>query len=112
MAEVSKAQVAADLTAALALVDAPEKWAHRRIPLLGDCRCAGIAICSAVYRARSGRNHEQRLQAAYDAFGASAGLDALATIVSIGKWNDAPERTHAEVVAAFRAAIATAGGMP
>lgn len=69
------------LTSALALIDTPEKWFGGGGEWIGTGKkCADLAL-SACAR-----------QEQYDEF--------------IHDWNDAPGRTHADVVAAFRRAIA------
>ena len=88
-------EVADLLRRARALVDAPEKWMkHPR----GDRLCAGLAI---TFASDGDLNTELR---AYHA------LREVAPFPNggIAQWNDAPERTHAEVLQAFDRAIAQA----
>lgn len=104
-------QLADDLRAAKALVDTPEKWLQGRYAAdeNGDPRCVNeldaVRFCAlgAIYKAAVGAGSDYHL--ARDAF-----YDVAGEIVS--EWNDAPARTHAEVMAAFDAAIAKAGSQP
>lgn len=79
------------LIAARALIDTPEKWVKGR---KYGCWCARDAIIAVAPDEPRSTN------------------SALATLKrAIGRpgivsWNDAPERTHAEVMAAFDRAIA------
>lgn len=99
-------QLVADLKAARALIDTPEKWLKGT--LYGDNDGAmvrvGWATCfcmdGAIDRACSdglGIDHN-RATAAVEALGLGGSME-------VWKWNDAPERTHAEVMAAFDKAI-------
>ena len=104
------------LITARALINTPERWVKGRKP---GCWCAGDAIIVATYYAREnhnkpGRAFQPRLdidtggQRIEDA--CNAALKALKCAIGNGheivSWNDAPERTHAEVMAAFDRAIA------
>lgn len=81
------------LTAARALIDTPEKWCNTSpTGRLGEKQCAGRAIETVA-----------ALQGPLPAV--NAFIRAIGT-QNIGKWNDAPERTHAEVMAAFDKATA------
>ena len=98
-------QLVADLKAAKALIDTPEKWTKGRLRLR-DKYGKVCAMCSigAIYTAAEellGPRHD----AARDAFRAATGC---LPFDSVPEWNDAPERTHAEVMAAFDKAIASA----
>lgn len=64
-----------------------------------DTCCASEAIEDVTLHNNDGL---ARRRAALDAVANAAGCD------SIPRWNDAPERTHAEVLAAFDQAIASA----
>ena len=91
-------QLIADLEAARALIDSPEKWAkdtlreyRHGIP----CKwCALGAVIQTLERSSPSREHET--------------VRALEGVIGtyLVSWNDAPERTHAEVLAAFDRAIA------
>lgn len=82
------------LTAARALINAAEKWGQRENAFGKGRRCAGSAICDAVPCYAD----------------SSAAFEAFEAIIKqpIVRWQDAPERTHAEVMAAFDRAIAAA----
>ncbi len=86
-------QLIADLEAARALIDTPEKWGKGVgcIPPKPP-RCC---VCSAVGRSRLKSESDD----VYRALGFQAWDDAAL-------WNDAPERTHAEVMELFDKAIA------
>ena len=116
------------LITARALINTPERWVKGRKP---GCWCAVDAIIVATYYARP---HQERalqpllgielkvpdtweamaLMRAMPSLPASvacnAALEALKCAIGNGheivSWNDAPERTHAEVMAAFDRAIA------
>ena len=80
------------LIAARGLIDTPEKWCQDAYERDGR-RCALAAV-----------NQGWRGPEAYHALLIACGDDAK----SIGEWNDAPERTHAEVMEAFDRAIEAA----
>jgi hypothetical protein len=80
-----------------ALIADPDRWIKGRdhaIVAGRDCYCAAGALRSARV--------DQGLPEALRTLRHAAGPDAG----TIPAWNDAPERTHAEVLAAFDAAIA------
>ena len=84
------------LRAARALVDTPEKWGQGAHFLQGGARCMSGALISvgapldgAVYRAL-------------------CRATAVTLDHGLSRWNDAPERTHADVLAAFDKAIEAA----
>lgn len=99
------------LRAARAKIDTPEKWmrgAYARvgehairsaftIPPNADSYCSIGACFSACNSAGDFRN-------------AHRAINQLSLVIGrpIDSWNDAPERTHAEVLAAFDAAIVRA----
>lgn len=101
-------QLAQDLRAAKALIDTPQKWTQRAFAKTADgalttytaedaaCFCSAGAIFRVVGDA------EPRERACLDALGATMGTHRL----DIPKFNDT--RTHAEVMAAWDAAIAAA----
>ena len=97
------------LITARALINTPERWVKGRKP---GCWCAMDAIIVAPCYVRP---HEaMALMRAIPSLAASvacnAALKALKCAIGNGheivSWNDAPERTHAEVMAAFDRAIA------
>jgi len=83
-------RIAAALALAKALIDRPEKWRK------GASSKTDTAICAS--------------QAIYEVSGTPiSALQSLRAAIGgkrIVGWNDAPERTHAEVMAAFDLAIA------
>ena len=93
-------EIAGILRRAKALIDRPEKWfgpaAHG---MHSGALCAGIAI----YRAAG---------MTFDAWGHPAVTFFCQTVRGTDRgvplWNNAPERTHAEVMSAFDKAIALA----
>lgn len=100
--------VAETLRRAKALIDAPEKWTKGEfarnakgrpcLPREAACFCTVGALVVACGPGQTSafeklRAHFTRLVGG-----------------SIGTWNDAPERTHAEVMAAFDRAIEIAEG--
>ena len=91
-------QLIADLERARALIDTPEKWwqsGGHNWRAEHECLCAGLAIEEACI----GPGGWDREGECYSALGFGGMRD-------IAKWNDAPERTHAEVLATFDRAIA------
>jgi hypothetical protein len=89
------------LIKARALIADPAKWGQGSRVLDRP-----IATCCASEAIEEAADVRARRVAALDAFRSSAGLSDDAA--SISDWNDAPERTHAEVLAAFDKAIASA----
>lgn len=100
-------QVVEDLKKARALVDTPEKW------------CKGTGARNAAENPVSVLSPEAVSRSLVGAYGAVCGFGgnerefnvicALLSVLEDGSplylWNDAPERTHAEVMSAFDAAI-------
>lgn len=85
--------VADVLRRARALIDSPEKWCKGAMRTEDGRRCIFGAIDDAAGRLAIDESH----------------LFSRATgIRNIAEWNNAPERTHAEVLAAFDRAIALA----
>lgn len=81
------------LIAARALIDTPKKWvksAYHREKNGLHSYCAAGALISVEAPGRT----------AYDCLAEAIGYRC------VSDWNDAPERTHAEVLAAFDKAIA------
>lgn len=94
------------LRAAREKIAAPESWGkgmrrHDRPPET-CCAAEAIEACTPGIE-YDGKVMRLRL-GAYNAIVKAAGLDRGS---AISAWNDAPERTHAEVIAAFDSAIAT-----
>ena len=94
------------LRAARALVDTPEKWwqdgGHNEENVGYTCTCAGLALTDAP------TDYERERFAARRFFASTLGLDVGQLATSVFDWNDAPERTHADVLAAFDKAIKAA----
>ena len=94
------------LRAARALVDTPEKWwqknGHNSGALGCTCTCAGLALTDAP------TDYERERFAARRFFASTLGLDVGQLATAVFEWNDAPERTHADVLAAFDKAIEAA----
>jgi hypothetical protein len=94
------------LTAARAKIARPEDWGKGPrtaavIRSMETC-CAAEAIDESDQPFSYGRME------AYRAFDKAAGIaQDASTYSTIASWNDAPERTHAEVLAAFDLAITT-----
>ena len=99
------------LITARALINTPERWVKGRKP---GCWCAGDAIMVAPYCGTGGQRIEGTgylgSDGAYARDACNAALKALKCAIGNGheivSWNDAPERTHDEVMAAFDRAIA------
>lgn len=85
------------LIKARALIADPANWGK-------GCRpCGHPTLCAAEAIEASGRATDRRISA-YRAVERAAGIHGN----EIARWNDAPERTHADVMAAFDKAIASA----
>lgn len=82
------------LRAARKLIETRERWAHGPAELNGGRHCSVTAIC---FQGRLTEDESWRLLRR-----AISGTDYDPTI---SVWNDAPERTHEEVLAAFDRAI-------
>jgi len=82
------------LKSARAKIANPEDWGkgRRGLDRPRETYCAAEAIETT--------SHSAERMRAYRALGYASGIN-------ITEWNDAPERTHAEVIAAFNLAIAT-----
>ena len=98
-----------DLIAAKALIDTPEKWRKGDYGSLGNCMCALGACRAAIYgttehlRGRYWRGDENGLAEAL-----RAALPDPWSFSGVSDFNDAPETTHADVMALFDRAIAAA----
>jgi hypothetical protein len=103
--EVRSSTAARDvLVAARKLIETPDKWV--RDPYRngwGDCHCTVTAIGEAITDIGYDVATEMAAEAAIKR---AIGVDKM---FSVMVWNDAPERTHAEVLAAFDKAIAECG---
>jgi coenzyme F420-reducing hydrogenase delta subunit len=89
------------LTKARALIDCPERWCRGGLALRD--RMGGVlAMCAmgACYYAANETFHDQM-----DAVSELRKAIGLPKGRAISDWNDAPERTHSEVLAAFDKAI-------
>lgn len=93
-------QLIADLEAAKALIATPDNWVQVYPGThagSGKCEC----ITTSLSKATSTWDYSnERFRCAIVALGFEGAREAWA-------WNDAPERTHAEVMALFDKAIAT-----
>ena len=87
------------LRRAKALIDSPEKWWKKveQQPAAEGSNCALTALIQVAWQ--RGAHHS-----AEDALGEVLGMNDPSHDIPV--WNDAPERTHAEVMAAFDKAIA------
>lgn len=83
------------LTYAMALIDTPEKWARNVYSRTGK-----LCIQQAIYKAT------EKLGSPYGVYAADNAFRRAIGGWSVGLWNDHPDRTHAEVMAAGRRAIA------
>lgn len=97
------------LIAARALIEAPERWTKGEFARNKEgekCHAnSDAASCYCMEGAILSQSGKWPLKAR-----ACAILRAsLASAITIPVWNDAPERTHAEVLAAFDRAIELAG---
>lgn len=98
--------VADILRAARAKIDTPEKWTHTVLARRADGKKTGARDPSAVYFCMSGAvisgGNEAIDWRAFDFL--TRAIDGA----TIPAWNDHPDRTHAEVLAAFDRAITLA----
>lgn len=86
------------LRAARAVIDTPDKWGQRVSPR----HFTGTCAINAVTFAERGCA-ERPIHAAWDALIRALGTR---TVEGVFDWNDAPERTHADVMALYDRAIA------
>lgn len=93
-----------DLVAAKALIDAPEKWGQGEYETSPGCYCALGAVAKATGVDPAPWNVE--VGVLYDAL--KAALPPKAARLSVVDFNDAPETTHADIMALFDRAIAAA----
>lgn len=102
-------EVAEVLRKARALIDTSEHWWHGASgPLANGKRCSLMALTDATSAIYGGDDAAERV---WEKAKASLGRHAWGWM-HIALWNDAPERTHAEVLAAFDAAIAAEEASP
>lgn len=89
------------LREARALIDAPEKWVGG-----GDLSKGAIdgpdTFCAAYACGNRGNSDNDRARTYLET---AIGLSPTGMMSRLGAWNDAPERTHAEVMTAFDKAI-------
>ena len=95
------------LIKARALIADPAKWGKGKRGCLGD---RPLDTCCAAEAIEEVEPPSPRRRAAYYALERAAGLVRPPMGSAIVEWNDAPERTHAEVLAAFDKAIAHTTG--
>lgn len=95
-------EVAEVLRAARALIDTPDKWCQ------GQFHKDGAYCASGAIGVAAGVDIEVGCWFCHPAWQALADTVNAAQSGGIGSWNDRPERTHADVLAAFDRAIATA----
>ncbi len=102
------------LRKARALIERPGIWAKGTdpTPVSPNCVCAQTAISrsAADLPTEAGKQATQFLLRVIDTL-ATPDISA-SDLGRIWRWNDAPERTHAEVLAAFDRAIALAEETP
>lgn len=101
-----------DLIAAKALIDTPEKWAHQepqRQHYGGACLCAMDALDKAIETNDLTYPNGLRLhQALEDALPVGFALQDGALDSPVAQFNDHPFTTHADIMALFDRAIASA----
>lgn len=94
------AETARVLRGARALIDSPHLWSHHGMYGPNGQICMAVALGRANERGPAGWDE------------VAAALRRATGGIDIAAWNDAPGRTHAEVLAAFDAAIATEEARP
>lgn len=100
---MSEGQLEADLVAARELIELPENWLKGPAK---DDQCCALAALHQSLSDVAGDEAQTR-------FDAARGL--LVTLCGcrlVSAWNDAPERTHAEVIDLFDRAILVAKAQP
>ena len=91
-------QLIADLEAARALIDTPEKWhqgSFRKYDNGVACRWCALGACYQLTERGDHMRYRDMARALRGVVG-----------MPVHDWNDAPERTHADIMAAFDKAIA------
>ena len=92
-------QLIADLERARALIDTPDKWLQGKLRKSGSdgkpCRWCVLGACYQIAERDEPARYHNMTKALNGVLGEP-----------VTDWNDAPERTHAEVLAAFDRAIA------
>lgn len=92
------------LIAARAKIEAPERWTQGKFARAKNGACIGPQTAGAVRWCSIGAIISVGDLPSYDLLLAAIGGEWN----TVAEWNDAPNRTHAEVLAAFDRAIATA----
>lgn len=90
------------LVRARAKIANPDDWGKGVRGRLGGGR-RPLNTCCAAEAIEDVSTYRDPRKEAYAALSASVGLEGF--FITIVEWNDAPERTHAEVLAAFDRAI-------
>lgn len=98
-------EVVTVLRKARALIDSPEKWCKVDFSQNDERFC----IVGAIIRSVRIYDHNEAMRTIDRV---TAPLKQAAGQTTLMCWNDAPERTHAEVMEAFDRAIILAGGTP
>ena len=93
------------LVAARKLIEKPENWKKKALHSPDDCAHCAVGAIEFVLGKRSGLGHWPSLEQTKP-FVAHFGFPQWK---GLSDWNDSDERTHAEVLAAFDAAIAACG---
>jgi len=92
-------QLIADLEAAKNLISTPEKWHQGELRKYGEdekpCKWCALGACYQLTERSDYMRYRDMARALKDVVG-----------MPVHDWNDAPERTHGEVLAAFDRAIA------
>ena len=98
-----------DLIAAKALIDTPEKWRKGDYGSVNTCMCA-LGACRAAIYGTTEYNHRADWHGddTAAAHALNAALPVSGSMFGVSDFNDAPETTHADVMALFDRAIAAA----
>lgn len=97
---------ASALTAAKALILDPDKWVNMANPFRYDENKKPLNFCVGTALAKVAGEHYATYMDARRKFCQAASINNPAdSLEPIFRWNDAPERTHEEVLAAFDRAI-------
>ena len=99
-----KDEVVSVLLRARKLIEDPARWCRRATS--GEAACLGIYIGRASAQSYfTAECFSAALALVVNAIDRDPTHGALANMLTIGLWNDAPDRTHAEVLAALDRAI-------